>query len=88
MFVALYRWTPNTQVEWKPASWAALVATVLWQLATYVFTWYLRVGLGRYELVYGSLGAVVALLVLVYVIAWITLFGAHLCAAIMHQCNS
>ncbi len=85
MFVAMYRWIPATQVSWKASSWAALVATIMWQLASYVFTWYVRVGLGRYELIYGSLGAVVALLVLVYLIAWIILFGAHLCAAITHH---
>lgn len=87
MFVAMYRYIPATQVSWRASSLAAIAATIAWQLATYVFTWYLRVGLGRYELIYGSLGAVVALLVLVYLIAWIILFGAHLCAAIVHHQN-
>ncbi|MBN2148862.1 MAG: YihY/virulence factor BrkB family protein [Anaerolineales bacterium] len=85
MFLALYRWTPATQVSWRAAIWAGMVVALLWQLAASAFTWYLRVGLGRYELIYGSLGAVVALLVLVYIISWITLFGAHICAAIMHH---
>lgn len=84
MFLAFYRWIPKARVGWLPAVWSALAAALAWRLATNAFTWYLRVGLGRYELVYGSLGAVVALLFLIYISSWITLFGAHLCAAISH----
>jgi uncharacterized BrkB/YihY/UPF0761 family membrane protein len=39
-------------------------------------------GLGSYSLVYGSLGAIVALLFLIFIVSMITLFGAHLSAAI------
>jgi len=39
-------------------------------------------GLVSYELVYGSLGTVVALLFWIYLSATITLFGAHLSAVI------
>lgn len=84
MFLAFYRWIPKARVGWLPAVWSALAAALTWRAATNAFTWYLRVGLGRYELVYGSLGAVVALLFLIYISSWITLFGAHLCAAICH----
>ena len=44
--------------------------------------WYVSSGLGRYQLIYGSLGAIVALLFVIYLLAIITLFGAHLSAAI------
>ncbi len=85
MFLALYRWVPTEDVGWKPAVWGALAATFLWQIATTAFTWFLRAGLGSYDLVYGSLGAVVALLILIYINAWVALFGAHLCSAIMGE---
>jgi len=85
MFLALYRWVPTEDVGWKPAVWGALAATFLWQIATTAFTWFLRAGLGSYDLVYGSLAAVVALLILIYINAWVALFGAHLCAAIMGE---
>jgi uncharacterized BrkB/YihY/UPF0761 family membrane protein len=39
-------------------------------------------GMSSYSLVYGSLGAIVALLFLIFIVSMITLFGAHLCAAI------
>ena len=59
-----------------------MFASAAWKIATTGFAWYVTSGFGRYQLVYGSLGAVVALLFLIYLIAMITLFGAHLSAAI------
>jgi len=80
--LGLYRWVPNTRVRWSDAFWGALAATVAWEVATNGFTWYLSSGLVQYELVYGSLGAVVALMLWIYIISLIALFGAHLSAAI------
>ena len=82
LFFALYRWVPTTFVRWRAAFWAAMFATISWQIATAGFAWYLTSGFGSYQLVYGSLGAVVAWLFLIYLISMITLFGAHLSAAI------
>jgi membrane protein len=81
-FLALYRWVPKTRVPWRSAFWAALVAGAAWELASMLFTWYLGTGLVRYDLIYGSLGAIIALMVWFYLTAWIFLFGAHLSAAI------
>jgi YihY family inner membrane protein len=82
LFLALYRWTPVRSVNWKAALIGAVIASTGWKLATSIFTWYLNSGLGRYDVIYGSLGAVVALMFLIYIISTITLFGAHLSAAI------
>lgn len=82
MFLALYRWVPNTAVPWRAALWASAFAAVGWELAKRGFAYYLRSGLVSYDLVYGSLGTVVALMFWIYLSAWITLFGAHLSAAI------
>jgi membrane protein len=82
IFLALYRWIPTSEVHWDATIWGALIASLGWKTATAGFTWYLTSGLGRYQLVYGSLGAIVALLFLIFLVAMITLFGAHLSAAI------
>ena len=82
LFFALYRWIPAVFVRWRAAFWGALFATTAWKIATAGFAWYVTSGFGRYQLVYGSLGAMVALLVLIYLISFITLFGAHFSAAI------
>jgi membrane protein len=85
MFLALYLWAPSVEVEWKAAFWGALVAGLAWEIAKRAFTRYVSSGLVRYELIYGSLGTVVALLFWIYLSSWITLFGSHLSAAIARR---
>ena len=82
LFLALYRWVPNTTVPWSAALWGASVAALLWEVAKRGFVWYLDAGLARYSLVYGSLGTVVALMFWLYLSASITFLGAHLTAAV------
>lgn len=82
MFLSLYRWVPNTKVEWSEAFWGALIATTAWEITKSAFTWYLRSGLVSYQLIYGSLGTVVAFMLWIYLSALIMLFGAHLSGAI------
>ena len=82
LFLALYRWVPNTKVPWQAAVTSALVTAIAWEAITEGFAWYLSSGLARYKVVYGSLGAVVALMFWIYLSCWITLFGAHLDATI------
>jgi YegS/Rv2252/BmrU family lipid kinase len=88
MFLALYRWVPNTDVHWRAALLGAVVAGVAWELAKSGFAWYVRSGMVEYELVYGSLGAVVALLFWVYLSGLIMLFGAHISATLDRQLRS
>jgi membrane protein len=54
----------------------AAVATVLWMLATIGFGWYVR-NMAHYNVVYGSIGASIALLVWMYLVAAITLLGCE-----------
>lgn len=85
LFLALYRWAPNTAVSWRAAGWAALIVSLVWQVAASTFAWYVSSGLARYQLVYGSLGTIIALLFWIYLTSWFTLFGAHLSAAIARR---
>jgi len=82
--LALYYWIPTVDVSMKASLWAALIASLGWQLATAGFNWYLNSGLQNYQLVYGSIGTIIALLFLIFLVSLITLFGAHLCAAMDH----
>jgi membrane protein len=82
VFLTLYRWIPTLRVKWTATFWGALIASLAWKAVTAGFTWYLGSSFGQYQLVYGSLGAIVAFLFLIYIISLITLFGAHLSAAI------
>ena len=82
LFVALYRWVPTAKVSWRAGLWGGTIAAIAWEAAKAVFTWFLSSGLTNYRLVYGSLASVVVLLLWIYISAAITLFGAHLTAAI------
>jgi membrane protein len=80
--LGLYRWVPNTHVRWTDAFWGALIATPAGEIVTNGFAWYLSTGLIQFELVYGSLGTVVVLMLWIYMGALTVLFGAHLSAAV------
>lgn len=82
VFLMLYHRIPMKRVKWSATVWGALIASLAWKAVTAGFAWYLGSSFGQYQLVYGSLGAIVAFLFLIYIISLITLFGAHLSAAI------
>lgn len=82
LFYALYSWIPTVNVRISAVMRGALISSIVWKIATALFSLYVRSGFGRYEMVYGSVGALVAFLFLIYILATITLFGAHLTSAI------
>lgn len=82
VFWGFYHWIPTPKVEWIEALWGAVVATLGWEITTLAFTWYLGSSWGRFELIYGSLGTIIGLMLWTYLGSMITLFGAHLSAAV------
>ncbi|MBN2385404.1 MAG: YihY/virulence factor BrkB family protein [Anaerolineales bacterium] len=80
-FSGLYRWVPSSQVTWRAALWSAFSAATIWTIAVRLFSWYGN-DVTRFSTVYGSLSALVALMLLVYLFCLITLLGAHLASAV------
>ncbi len=78
----LYRFVPNTRIRTVPAFIGALITAMAWELSTRAFTWYLSSGYTTYEVIYGSLGRIFALLIWLYISSWLLIFGAYLTAAI------
>jgi membrane protein len=76
----VYYFGPNRKQRWSLVFPGAFLATGLWMLATLAFGWYVR-HVSDYNLLYGSVGAGLALLVWMYVLAVITLFGCEFNAA-------
>ena len=54
----------------------AILATILWLLATLGFGWYVR-NITNYNVLYGSVGTSIALLIWMYLLAAIALFGCE-----------
>lgn len=82
MFLVIYRYIPGKRVRLRACLIGALWTSVAWELSKRLFILYLASGLARYEIIYGSLGTVLALLFWIYVSCTIVLLGAHLTATI------
>lgn len=82
LFVMIYRFMPRAEVTLRDTLPGAFLAGLLWELAKYVFAWSL--GYFHYDQIYGSVGAVVAVLTWSYVSSLIMLFGAQL-TAVFHR---
>ena len=57
------------------AAVGALMATVGLEAIRFAFVWYVK-NFGQYNLVYGPIGTVIALLMFIYLTAWVLLFFA------------
>ncbi|MDF2141926.1 YihY/virulence factor BrkB family protein [Paenirhodobacter sp. CAU 1674] len=74
----LYRYGPNTRGARDPIlTLGAVLATLVWGIASLALTYYLT-NFGSYNKVYGSIGAVIALLMWLYLSAFSVLLGAAL----------
>jgi membrane protein len=67
---------PNRKQRLSQVFPGALLTTVLWLIATLVFGWYVR-NIANYNVLYGSIGASLALLVWMYLMSIITLLGCE-----------
>ncbi|MEX2262111.1 MAG: YihY/virulence factor BrkB family protein [Bryobacteraceae bacterium] len=72
----LYYFGPYRQQTWNGVWGGAFMATVFWLIATSVFGWYVR-NVSPYNLLYGGLGSIIALLVWLYLISVIALIGCE-----------
>ncbi|MCY4625287.1 MAG: YihY/virulence factor BrkB family protein [Chloroflexi bacterium] len=76
VFAVLFRYVPNTQVTWRDVWLGAMVGSVMTHLVRLAFSGFL-INVGEFNLVYGSLGALMALLVWVYLSAMALVLGAE-----------
>lgn len=72
----LYYYGPYRRQRWGGVWRGAVVAAVLWLPATRGFAAYVR-HIARYNVMYGSIGAGIALLVWMYLLAVIAIFGCE-----------
>lgn len=79
LFAGLYGVFPHRTVRCSHLWPGALLASALWEAAKNGFVWYLS-RFARYNLVYGSVGAVIVLLLWSYITGLILLWGAEFTA--------
>jgi membrane protein len=85
MLAAVYRYAPSREEpRWRWVSWGAVIATALWLAGSAGFSVYVG-KFASYDKTYGSLGAVVVLLLWLYLTAFIALLAAEFNAETEHQ---
>jgi membrane protein len=75
----LYRTMPRNEVRWRDVWLGGLLAGLVWEGARQLFAWYLA-SFARHSLVYGSVAAIIGVLLWAYLSAMILLAGAEFTA--------
>ena len=73
----IYRHAPAVQKKWKLISPGSILATFLMILCTMGFSWYVN-NFGNYNELYGSIGTVLILMLLIYFNSLVLLIGFEL----------
>jgi len=80
----IYYFVPNTKVWFRDVWPGAILTGLLWHVALEGFSYYMR-DMSRFNLVHGSIAAVVVFLIWVYTSSVILLYGAEFTAAYARQ---
>ena len=80
----IYYFTPDVEHSWRWISPGAVVAIPCWIIMSLGFSYYIN-NFGSYDKTYGSIGAVIVLLLWLYLSGFIILIGAVLNSVIEHS---
>lgn len=72
----LYYYGPNRPMKIRWVWPGALLATIVWLIATLGFSWYVQ-NIANYNFLYGSIGAVIALLFWMFMLMVVALYGCE-----------
>jgi membrane protein len=75
IFLLLYKFIPNTKTHWRYIWTGALLAAVLFEASRNLLVLYLN-NFAHYEMIYGSVVSIIALLIWMFFSAHILIFGA------------
>jgi membrane protein len=80
-FFLIYKIAPHTRISLPVAFEAALLTGLLWEAAKQLFSWYV-LHLGRFSLVYGSLGTLAILFFWIYYSSALFIAGGEMAAVL------
>ena len=81
----IYRFGPSREApRWRWVTWGSVAATMLWLIASALFSWY-AASFGKFNETYGSLGAVIGFMTWLWISAIVILLGGELDAEMEHQ---
>lgn len=80
-----FRFGPAREnAQWKWVSWGAVFSAVSWAVVSALFSWYAK-EFGNFNKTYGSLGAIIVLMMWFYISSFVILVGAEINAEMEHQ---
>jgi len=79
VFLLIYRYIPNIKSAWQDIWLGALLGALIFEGINYIFSWYLT-HFATYQLVYGSIASVIALVVWIYCSSMTLIVGIELSA--------
>jgi membrane protein len=80
----LYYFAPDANQPFRWITPGGLIGVILWVIASVAFRFYVS-NFGSYDQTYGSIGAVIVLLLYLYISSLTILFGAELNATLVHM---
>ncbi len=87
VLVLIYRYAPDRETpKWRWVIVGAVLATILWLLASWGFSYYVS-NFGSYGEMYGAISAVVVLMLWLFMSSFIVLLGAEVNAVVDHYAN-
>jgi membrane protein len=76
----VYKYIPNTKVRFRDVWPGAILVGLLWRSALWLFSWYAS-DMARWNVIHGSIAAVVVFLLWIYVSAVILIYGVEMTAS-------
>lgn len=84
VFNAVYKYTPSKRLTWKETFPGAVFTTVGWILTSIGFSYYVN-HFGSYSKIYGSIGAIIALMSWLFISSVIILIGGEINATLSYR---
>lgn len=86
IFSALYRFAPCKRHGWLEVMPGALFSSLGWILASICFSFYIN-NFGNYSKIYGSIGAVIILMLWLLITAIMVILGGEINSVLMKKCK-
>lgn len=84
VFNAVYKYTPSKRLTWRETFPGAVFTTLGWTFISIIFSYYVN-NFGNYSKIYGSIGAIIALMSWLYLSSVIILIGGEINATIAYR---
>ena len=70
----IYCMSPSHKIKSYTTTYGALLTTILWIVATYIFSYYLK-HFARYDILYDNLSSIIILMIWIYMLCYIFVLG-------------